>query len=116
MNESKLIVTVYDFLQIKKMKGTDLAKETGLSQALVSKLRLNQSPLTEKVKRKLQETYPGYVFTCNGLDANWAWKDKYYQSLDIVKQQRRQIQNLEEKLKLSRKARNALRVLVQELL
>ena len=114
--KSVITVTVYDFLKLKKMKGVQMVKDTGLSQALISKLRLNQAPMTDRVKKILQETYPGYLFTSNGLDANWIWKERYYQALDIIKQQRQQIQNLEEKVRVSRKAKQALKTLIEELL
>ena len=110
-----ITVTVYDFLQMKKMKGVQMVKDTGLSQAMVSKLKLNQTTLTKKTKELLQKTYPGYLFTANGLDANWIWKDRYYHSLEIIKQQKQQIQKLEEKVNLSRKAKSALQILINEL-
>lgn len=98
-----VIVTVYDFLKLEKKKGFQMAMETGLSQSAISKLKLNQAPMTKNTKELLESTYPQYIFTAEGLDSNWVWKDRYQEMLDMNKQLIRENRILEAKLRDERK-------------
>lgn len=108
-------VTVYDFLKLKKMKAIQMAKDTGISQAYISKLKLNQISMTKRTKEILERTYPGYIFTAEGLDANWAWKQRYHQMLGMYRQSLQENKQMLHKLNEQSKIIKRIKRLSEEL-
>lgn len=87
-------VTVQEAIEKLGITQGELAKTVGVCDAVISRIKNGDSPITESMQILFQKAYPDMIL----VGGKEKWKEKYLAAEEEIQEQRKQIQELLEKV------------------